>query len=76
MTGWYGLLGPAGIPAPIIAAVNRGVQDVLRMPEVQQKLAADGADAPLANPEQFRETMLSEIDRVSKLVKETGLKLE
>lgn len=76
LVGWYGLLGPANLPGPVLSAINRGVQEVLRLPEVQQKLAADGAEAPLASPEQFRQTMLSEIDKVARLIKDTGLKLE
>lgn len=76
MTGWYGLMAPATTPAPIVVALNRGVVQVLALPDVQQKLAADGADAPLVTSEQFRETLLSEIDKVARLVRESGLKLE
>ena len=76
MTGWYGLMAPANTPIPVVVALNRGVLQVLALPEVQQKLAADGAEAPMVTSEQFRETMLSEIDKVARLVRETGLKLE
>ena len=76
MTGWYGFLGPAGMPSPIDTAVNQGVQDVLRLPDIQRKLADEGADVPLASPAQFRELMLAEIEKVGRLVRDAGLKLE
>lgn len=76
MTGWYGFLGPAGMPPPIVAAVNQGVQDVLRQPDIQRRLSDEGADIPLASPARFRELMLAEIDKVGRLVREAGLKLE
>jgi tripartite-type tricarboxylate transporter receptor subunit TctC len=75
MIGWYGLLAPAGTPAAVINALNRDINQVLASAEVKQKLAADGAEAPQATPEQFRATILAEIDKISKLMKEAGLKL-
>jgi len=76
MTGWYGLLAPAGTPRPIINTLNRDIVQILALPDVAQKLAADGAEGPQFSPEQFHDTMIREIDRVTKLVKETGIKLE
>jgi tripartite-type tricarboxylate transporter receptor subunit TctC len=76
MIGWYGLLAPAGTPAAVINALNRDINQVLASAEVKQKLAADGAEAPQVTPEQFRATILSEIDKIAKLMKEAGLKLE
>lgn len=76
MVGWYGLLAPAGTPAPVVNALNRDLNQVLALPEVVQKLAADGADAPQVTPQQFRDTINREIDKIAKLMKEAGLKLE
>jgi tripartite-type tricarboxylate transporter receptor subunit TctC len=76
MVGWYGLLAPTGTPAPIINAINRDINLILATPEVVQRLAADGADAPQATPQQFQETVNSEIDKIAKLMKEAGLKLD
>lgn len=76
MVGWYGLLAPTGTPVPIINAINRDINLVLALPEVSQKLAADGADAPQVTPQQFQETMNREIDKIAKLMKDAGLKLD
>ncbi len=76
MTGWYGILAPGGTPAPIVNALNQDINLILALPEVKQKLATDGAESPGASPAQFRETMSTEIDKIARLVKEAGLKLQ
>ena len=76
MVGSYGLLGPAGMSPAVIAALNRDLVQILALADVQQKLALDGADAPQLSPEQFRDAIVNEIDKVAKLVKESGLKLD
>lgn len=76
MTGWYGLLGPAGLPVPIINAINHEIGAIMASPEMTEKLAAVGAEAPQASPAQFRELMLRELDNTLNVIKKTGLKLE
>lgn len=76
MVGWYGLMAPAATPAPIINALNRDLNQVLALPEVTSRLAADGADVPQVTPEQFRETIIGEIDKIARLMKDAGLKLQ
>jgi tripartite-type tricarboxylate transporter receptor subunit TctC len=51
MSGWFGLLAPAGTPAPIIAWLNRALHEVLSDPEVQDKLRAGGSVAAGSPPE-------------------------
>ncbi len=75
-SGWYGLFAPAGTPAVVISVLNREVNQVLAMPEVVEKFGEDGAEAPQVTPQQFQEIMNVEIDKVAKLIKDAGLKLE
>lgn len=76
LTGWYGLVAPSGTPAAVVIALNQEVQKILALPEVVQKLATDGSEAPLMSPEQFRDSIHRELDAVDKLLRETGLKLD
>ncbi len=69
-------MAPTGRPAALINATNRDIVQILASAEVKQKLSADGADGPQFTPEQFRDTISREIDKISRLVKEIGLKLE
>ncbi len=52
---WYGLMAPAATPPAVIGQINRVVNEILRLPEVQSQLEASGASAPLLSPKQFAE---------------------
>jgi tripartite-type tricarboxylate transporter receptor subunit TctC len=75
VTGWYGLVAPAGTSPAIIAALNREVAHILHMTDVQDKLAADGTDAAPGSPAQFKTTINQEIDQWTRLVRRVGMKL-
>ncbi len=72
---WYGLIGPAGMPRPIISALNRLVNEVLAIPEVNSRLSADGSEIVTDTPEAFNEVMTRSLRSIEKLVKDTGLDL-
>jgi tripartite-type tricarboxylate transporter receptor subunit TctC len=52
---WYGLLAPAGTPDAIVESLNAAVNEALRSPAVQERLAAEGAVAPATSPREFAE---------------------
>lgn len=73
---WYGLLAPTGTPAPVVAQLNRVVNEVLRLPEVQAQLEANGATAPQLTAAQFGE-LIDEHTRVwERIVKPLNLQLD
>jgi tripartite-type tricarboxylate transporter receptor subunit TctC len=76
VTGWYGLVAPARTPAAIVQKVNRDVGQILATPDVQQKLAGDGSEAAPGTPAQFRQTIAREIEKWTKLVQSSGIKLQ
>jgi tripartite-type tricarboxylate transporter receptor subunit TctC len=73
---WYGLLAPAGTPAYAVSTVNAAAAGVLRLPEVREKLLADGAEPAGGSPADFARQLASEIARFNKLATEIGLKAE
>lgn len=74
--GWIGTVGRAGTPPAIVSALNHEAVQIIRSPEVQKALAADGSDPAYATPEQFREVIVGALDRAERLIKDAGLKLE
>ena len=50
---WYGLLAPAGTPAPIIARLHAETAKAVRSAEMKERLAADGADPVGNTPAEF-----------------------
>jgi tripartite-type tricarboxylate transporter receptor subunit TctC len=73
---WYGILVPAATPKDIISKLNAEIQQVLAMPDVKQRLAADGAD-PMGNtPEQFADQIGKDLARYAKVAAEAGVKVQ
>ena len=68
---WYGLLAPAGTPAPVIARLNAEVNRALRTPEVRERLASEGGEPLGGSPEQFARFMREEIVRLGREYRES-----
>jgi tripartite-type tricarboxylate transporter receptor subunit TctC len=73
----YGLYAPAGIPAPILEALNREVGRIMHSPEVMKRVTADGAEvAPPNTAAQFRERFAKELEMWDQFIKKSGIKVE
>jgi tripartite-type tricarboxylate transporter receptor subunit TctC len=71
---WYGLFGPAGMPADVVRKLHADTDKVMRMPEVANNLIAQGWDIAVSPPDQFSIVLQSELDRWSAVVKRAGIK--
>ena len=76
LTGWYGLVAPAGAPKPVVEKLNHAVARALSSPDIQTRLSSDGSEPAAGTPAQLAETIAKEIDRWKKLMQQTQLKLE
>jgi tripartite-type tricarboxylate transporter receptor subunit TctC len=74
ITGWQGVLAPAGTPQPIIAKVSAELGRAMRSPDVRAKLSAIGADPIGSTPEEFSAFRQAEFARMKALVEKTGIK--
>ena len=70
---WTGLLAPAHTPAPIIAKLNTAINQGLKTPELAGALAKVSVDPLGGTPQDFTETMKTELARWSPIVKSLGL---
>ena len=59
-TQWYGIVAPAGTPAPIVARLNAELRLILESAEMRERLAALGALADPSTPEEFAQRIASE----------------
>jgi tripartite-type tricarboxylate transporter receptor subunit TctC len=72
----YYLYVPAGTPMPIQVALNRGVNQVVNLPDVKEKFAADGAEpGPPTTPADLKKAFVKEYAMWDALIKKTGIKL-
>jgi len=75
-TTWYGLAGPGKLPSAIAQKINRDVNTVLAMPDVQDKLDTYGAEDGGGSSEKFALFIRAEQVKWAKVVKEAGVKIE
>lgn len=73
---WYGIVGPARLPAEITRKLNAEINKAIASPELQTRLAAEAIDIMPMAPEQFGKYIQDEIARYRKLAKERGISLE
>ena len=75
-SAWYGVLAPAGTPQGIIGRLQNELHNTLRLPELRDKLIAQGLE-PVANtPAEFAAIIAMEITKWSKVVAASGAKVE
>ena len=76
VVGWYGIIGPANMPKPTVNKLHETLVRVLNMPDVRERIMADGSEPSGVGPEPFRQFMLADLAKWAKVVKESGAKLE
>ena len=74
MLTWYGLLGPAGLPRPIVDKWQQDVAKVIAMPDVQERMAAVAGQPRGLPPEAFAKFISDQSARMGKLVKDADIK--
>jgi tripartite-type tricarboxylate transporter receptor subunit TctC len=75
-TTWYGLVGPGKLPTPIAQKINQDVNQILAMPDVQEKLDTYGAEDGGGTAEKFAQFIRTETVKWAKVVKEGNVKVE
>ena len=73
---WYGISGPKGIPAEIVAKLNTAVNAALAKPELKQRFHQLGGEVMPMSPAAFGKLVADETVKWAKVVKSAGLKVE
>ena len=76
LTGWYGLVAPAGTPGDIVARVNEASVRAVKSADVQERLTTLGTEASGSTPAEFAAHLRAEIQRLGKAVRESGARAE
>jgi tripartite-type tricarboxylate transporter receptor subunit TctC len=76
ISGWYGVLAPAGTPNAIVEKLNKAMVKILKTPEMSDRLAVDGSEAVGNTPLEFGEHIKAETAKWRKLIKELDIKGE
>ena len=73
---WQGVMTPAGVPKPIISKLNAELVRIVNMPDVLEKMAAQGAEPRTNSPEQFGAWMKAEIAQWGKVISDAQIKID
>nr|WP_316642360.1 tripartite tricarboxylate transporter substrate binding protein [uncultured Roseateles sp.] len=73
---WYGVVGPAGLPAAVVRTLNDSLGTVLAMPDLREKLSIEALEPTPMSPEQFAEFIRADIARWTQLAKARNIQLD
>ena len=76
MLTWYGLLGPANLPKPLVDKWHADVVTIVKTPEFQQRIAAVAAESRASTPEEFGAFLRDESAKMAKIIKAADVKVE
>jgi tripartite-type tricarboxylate transporter receptor subunit TctC len=73
---WQGLVAPAGTPKEAINFVHRELVEIMKLPEVKERLGVLGFEPVAGTPEEFAQHAKLEFDKWAKVIKDSGIKTE
>ena len=76
VTGWFGVLAPAGTPAPVVARLNKEAAAALAAPEVKERLAGLGLEPGGGSPADFNRLIEADTARASAAIRRLGLRAD
>ena len=76
VSGWFGLLAPAGTPPAVLATIQQALAEAVKQPDVNKQMLDLGAQ-PVANtPDAFAKLVQADVAKWREVVKTTGVKLD
>jgi tripartite-type tricarboxylate transporter receptor subunit TctC len=68
-TNWWGIVVPAGTPAPIVARLNKEIAHALNLPAVREQMTLQGAEIAVGSPADLLAATKSDLKKMGELVK-------
>jgi tripartite-type tricarboxylate transporter receptor subunit TctC len=76
VTNWFGAFGPARLPQPLLARLDKAIVDVLQSADGRAKFSALSLDIAASTPQAFDSHLKAELEKWGKVVKAAGIKPE
>ncbi|MET0544539.1 MAG: tripartite tricarboxylate transporter substrate binding protein [Variovorax sp.] len=73
---WYGVVGPAGMPADVVKTLNDSLNTVLKAPDLSEKLAIEAVEPMPMSAQQFGEYIKVDVARWTKLARDRKIELD
>lgn len=76
VSGWFGMLAPAGTPREVVTKLYEEISRSLKLPDVGDRLVADGSEPVGSTPEEFAAYIKAEMIKWEKVIKQSGAKAD
>ena len=76
VTNWWGILAPAGTPAPVLERLYQELTAILESPETRKRFELEGAEVVRMKPAEFAAFVTQETEKWTRVVKDAGIKPE
>jgi tripartite-type tricarboxylate transporter receptor subunit TctC len=73
---WYGVVGPAGLPAPVLKMLNDTLNAVLAAPDLRDRLSAEAIEPQAMSPDAFAQFIREDIARWTKIARDRKIDLD
>ena len=74
--GWFGVVGPAGLPRPIVERLNAEIRAALEDPAIRERALGAGTEPFTSSPEEFSAMIREETKKWAEVIKAGGIKLQ
>jgi tripartite-type tricarboxylate transporter receptor subunit TctC len=74
VVGWYGVMGPAKMPKPLVEKIHDAIVSLVKSPEFIKTMRDNGSEAKYSSPEEFRQFMLADMKKWADVAKRAGIK--
>ncbi len=76
VTNWWGILAPAGTPAPVLERLYQELSAILDSAETRKRFELEGAEVVRMKPAEFAAFVTQETEKWTRVVKDAGIKPE
>ena len=76
VVGWYGVIGPAKMPKPLLTRIHDEIAKYVLSPEFGKIANDNGSEAVTNSPEEFRQFMLNDMKKWADVVKRSGMQVK
>jgi tripartite-type tricarboxylate transporter receptor subunit TctC len=73
---WYAFIGPARMPADVVQRLNSEIVAAIKLPEVRERLSAEGVDARSSTPDELGRLMVSDVKRWAPIIQRLGVQVD
>jgi tripartite-type tricarboxylate transporter receptor subunit TctC len=75
VTNWHGLIGPKGLPRPVVERINGEINRMTKLQEMSERLRSQGVAPVGGRPEQLHDLIRRELDQWRKVIVAAGVKI-